>query len=775
LALSAGTKLGRYEIRSPLGAGGMGEVYLAQDTKLDRRVALKILPADVAAHLDRMKRFVQEAKAASALNHPNIITIHEIDETDSGHFIATEFIDGETMRDHMRSTPMKFAEVLDVAAQIANALSAAHAAGIVHRDIKPDNIMLRRDGIVKVLDFGLAKLAEQEGTGPEDKTRELVKTSTGVVMGTVPYMSPEQARGLAVDARTDIWSLGVVLYEMLAGRVPFEGPSTSDILVSILEREPRLLTSAGRNIPETLEFIVIKALTKDREDRYQTAREMLADLRWLKARLAAGELEHSIADVTSVAGQNISAQTREPVHVSPSIAVLPFVNMSADTENEYFCDGLAEDLINALTKVENLYVVARTSAFSFKGKEMDVREIGGRLNVANVLEGSVRKAGNRLRITAQLISVEDGYHLWSERYDRELEDVFAIQDEITLAIVDKLKVKLLKGERAALLDRYRDNLEAYNLYLKGLHYWSQRPLGIRRAIEYFEQAIEKDSNYALAYVGLADCYNALGSWENGTMAPAEAMPKGKAAAERALALDSMLAEAHTSLAYGVMHYDWDWRRADARYRHAFDINPNYPTAHHWRSHYLTAMGRAEDSLAESKRFLELDPLDLLANVHLSWHYIFARQYDEAIEQCWKSNDLFPNSFWPSFFFALAYEQKGMLDEASGEFEKAIKMSGNITFAKAGLGHLYAASGEKARAENIIAELDEISKTRYVSSYDVAVIHAGLGERDLAFKWLDRAYQEHSSWLAYLKVEPRLDALRSDSRFGDLLRSVGLVP
>jgi len=772
--LQPGARLGHYEVKSQLGAGGMGEVYLAQDTKLDRKVALKILPAEVAAHPDRMKRFVQEAKAASALNHPNIITIHEIDETDSRHFIVTEFIDGETLREHMGIAPMKLGDVLDVAAQIASALAAAHAAGIVHRDIKPENVKLRRDGIVKVLDFGLAKLAEPEGTGPEDQTRAMVKTSTGVVMGTVTYMSPEQARGLAVDARTDIWSLGVVLYEMVAQHAPFEGPTTSDILVSILEREPRPLTKVGQDVSETLEFIVAKALTKDREDRYQTAREMLADLRRLKARLAP-EREHSIANTTLVAGQRISGQTREPEHVSPSIGVLPFVNMSADPENEYFCDGLAEELINALTKVENLYVVARTSAFSFKGKEVDVREVGRRLNVANVLEGSVRKAGNRLRITAQLVSVEDGYHLWSERYDRELEDVFVIQDEITLAIVDKLKVKLLRGERAALLDRYRDDLEAYNRYLKGRYYWSQRPLGIRRAIEYFEQAIERDANYALAYAGLADCYNTLGSWENGAMTPSEAMPKAKAAADRALALDNMLAEAHTSLAYGIMHYDWDWPGTDARFQRAFDINPNYPTAHHWHSHYLTAMGRAEDSLVESKRFLELDPLDPFANAHLAWHYIFARQYDEAIEQCWKSNELFPNSFFSSFFFALAYEQKGMLDEASAEFEKVIKMSGNLTFAKAGLGHLYAISAEKAKAENVIAELDEISKTRYVPSYDIAVIHAGLGERDLAFAWLDKAYQEHSSWLAYLKVEPRLDDLRSDSRFEHLLRRVGLVP
>lgn len=782
--LTAGQKLGHYQLIRSLGAGGMGEVYLAEDLRLGRKIALKFLPDYFINDTNRLRRFGQEARAASSLNHPNIVTVYEIGEADGHHFIANEFIDGVTLRERMTEarrasdrTPVinsqfKLSETLDIAVQIAEALVAAHEAGIVHRDIKPENIMVRRDGYVKVLDFGLAK---STGIDCEHLVSELptqIKTTPGAFMGTVEYMSPEQARGFPVDARTDIWSLGVVLYEMAAGHVPFAGPSKSDIMAAILEHEPQPLTSAGK-VPETLEFIVEKALTKDREERYHTSRELLADLRRLRERHATSERGPAIKGGTPIVGQKMAAQMLERQQMAPSIAVLPFVNMSADSENEYFCDGLAEEIINALTKVESLYVVARTSAFSFKDKKLDMRDIGRRLDVANVLEGSVRKAGNRLRIMAQLISVQDGYHLWSERYDRELEDVFAIQDDITLAIVDNLKVKLLRGERSALLDRYRDNLEAYNLYLKGRHYWSKRPPGISRAIEYFDRAIATDANYALAYAGLADCYNTLGSWENGTLSPSEAMPKAKAAAERALALDSMLAEAHTSLAYGNMHYDWDWSAAETRFQRAFDINPNYPTAHHWRSHYLTAQARAEDSLVESNRFLELDPLDLFANAHLAWHYLFAREYDQAIEQCWKSRELFPDSFFPAFFVALAYEQKGMFDEAVAEFEKVMNNSPNLTFAKAGLGHLYAVSGEKVKAENIIAELDQISKTRYVPSYDVAVIHAGLGEKELAFEWLEKAYREHSSWLAYLRVEPRLDPLRSDSRFTDLLRRIGL--
>ncbi len=459
----------------------------------------------------------------------------------------------------------------------------------------------------------------------------------------------------------------------------------------------------------------------------------------------------------------------------PSIGVLPFVNISADPENEYFCDGLAEELIDALTKVERLHVVARTSAFSFKGKEMDVREIGRKLNVDSILEGSVKKAGDRLRITVQLVNVGNGYHLWSERFDRTMTDVFAIQDEIALATVETMKVKLLGDEKEVLLNRYRSNVEAYALYLKGRYYWAQRPQGITKAIECFQQAIEKDPNYALAHAGLADCYVTLGSWENGSLPPQEAMSKGTAAAKKALTLDTTLAEAKSSLAYGTMHFDWNWPDAEASFRHALDLNPNYAVGHHWYAHYLTAKGRTEEALAESKRCLELDPLDLVINIHMAWHYQFARQYDEAIEQCRKTNELYPNSFWPSYFFALAYEQQGKIREAMREFDNAVRMSGNLTFSLAGLGHLYALSGKKAEALRVVNDLKDLSGKRYVPAYDVAVIHAGLGEKDRAFEWLEKAYAERSGWLAYLNVEPRMDPLRSDERFVDLVRRVGLSP
>jgi adenylate cyclase len=455
------------------------------------------------------------------------------------------------------------------------------------------------------------------------------------------------------------------------------------------------------------------------------------------------------------------------------IGVLPFLNLSADAENEFFCDGLAEELINALTKLEKLHVLARTSSFSFKGRELDVREIGRQLGLSHAVEGSVRKAGNQIRITAQLIDVRSGYHLWSDRYDRELSDVFAIQDEITLAITDNLKLNLLGDEKAALLDRYRNNIDAYHCYLKGRYYWAQRPVGVQTAIAYFEEAIERDPSYALAYAGLADCYNALGSWENGTLAPAEAMPKAKSAGARALELDRMLAEAHCSFAYTAMHFDWDWSEAAQRLQRAFELNPNYPTAHHWHSHYLLATGRVAESLDESRRFVQLDPLDIVANSHLAWHYLFSHEFNATLEQCAATRALFPNAFWPPFFGGFAYEQKGMFDEAVEEFQKAIGFSGNLTCTAAGLGHVYALAGETQKATEIITELEEKAKTQYVSSYDTAIVHAGLGHVDEAFEQLQKAYEEHSSWLAYLAAEPRLDSLRSDPRFGRLLARVGL--
>jgi TolB-like protein/Tfp pilus assembly protein PilF len=459
---------------------------------------------------------------------------------------------------------------------------------------------------------------------------------------------------------------------------------------------------------------------------------------------------------------------------TPSIAVLPFVSIGTFTDQDYLCEGLAEEIINALTQIKEFLVVARGSAFSFRGKDVDAREIGRRLNVDTILEGSIQKVGDRLRVTAQLVDAGNGFQFWSQRFDRQMTDVFGIQDEITLAIVMQLKVELLAKERAAVLPRKRENLESYNLYLKGRFYWAQRPQGIAKAIEYFERAIEKEPNSARAHAGLADCYATLGSWENGTLPPIEAMTKAHAAASKALALDSRLAEAQTTLAYRTTHYDWEWAAAEAQFKRAFELNPNYAVCHHWYSHFLMAVGRTEESLTASRRCLELDPLDLVINVHMAWHYLFAHQYEQAIEQCWRTSDLHPNSFWPAWFFGLAYEQQGQVGRAVEELQIAVKKSGDVTFASAALGHLYGSVGKTAEARAIFDELTTRAARGWVPSYDIALVCSGLGWKDQAFGYLSRAYQERSGWITYMNIDPRLDPLRTDPRFIDLLHRVRLI-
>jgi TolB-like protein/Tfp pilus assembly protein PilF len=458
-----------------------------------------------------------------------------------------------------------------------------------------------------------------------------------------------------------------------------------------------------------------------------------------------------------------------------SLAVMPFTNIGGDPENEYFSDGLAEEILTALTGIEELHVAARTSSFYFKGRATDLQEVARRLRVAHILEGSVRRVANRVRVTAQLVDVRNGFQLWSERYDREMADVFKIQDEITSAIVKRLKVKLLAREQFAPPSEGPASLETYNLYLKGRFYWAQRPQGIAKAIEYFKKAIDQEPNYARARAGLADCYVTQGSWENGTVPPLEAMAQAQQAATKALELDSRLVEAHTTLAYRTTHYDWDWERAEAQFKHAFELNPNYAVCHHWYSHFLTALGRTEESLAASRRCLELDPLDLLTNAHLAWHYQFARQYEEAIEQCWKTNELHPNSFFPAYLLGLAYEQRGQVDRAVEEFQIAVKTSGRVTYATAGLGHLYGRCGKTADARAIYDEFSARAKHDYVPAYDFALVCAGLGWQDQAFEYLSKAYEERSGWMTYLKADPRLDPLRSDARFRELLHRVRLAP
>jgi TolB-like protein/tetratricopeptide (TPR) repeat protein/DNA-binding XRE family transcriptional regulator len=459
---------------------------------------------------------------------------------------------------------------------------------------------------------------------------------------------------------------------------------------------------------------------------------------------------------------------------TPSVAVLPFTSIGTFPDHEYLCEGITEEIINALTRIKQFFVVARASAFSFRGSGLDIREIGRRLNVDTILEGSIQKMGDHLRVTTQLVDASNGFQSWSQRFDRKITDVFDIQDVVTLAIVKELKVELLAKERAGVAPKKPENMESYNLYLRGRFFWAQRPQGIAKAIEYFERAIESDPSSARAHAGLADCYATLGSWENGTLPPSEAMTKAQAAANKALALDCRLAEAQTTMAYRTTHYDWDWLTAEKQFQSALEFNPNYVVCHHWYSHFLMATGRLEESLAESMRCLELDPLDLVINAHLVWHYLFAHQYEQAIEQCWKTSELHPNSFWPAWFFGLAHQQNGQIGRAVEELQIAVKMSGNVTFASAALGHLYGTAGNTSEARLIFGELTARSKRGFVPSYDIALVCTGLSWTDQAFEHLSQAYEEKSGWMTYLNVDPRLDTLRTDARFRDLLSRVGLT-
>lgn len=806
MTIAAGTFLGRYEIRSSLGAGGMGEIYLAWDMQLERTVALKILPAEVAFDQKRMRRFIQEAKAASALNHPNILTIYEIGQEGSAHFIATEFIDGETLRTSLASnTRMEMGGVLDIATQVASALAAAHAAGIVHRDIKPENIMLRRDGYVKVVDFGLAKLTAKSSARPtvDSDPSTLIKTEPGVVMGTAQYMSPEQARGLTLDARSDIFSIGVVLYEMVAGRRPFEGATISDMIVSILERKPPTLATYGREIPETLEWIVSKALRKDREERYQTAKDLATDLRKLKQTLEIdAELERSkhsgtgggvasavkggraaaepvkrlakISDLSSTATPVLKRRTRKAID---SLAILPLVNASGDPNAEYLSDGITESIINSLSQISKLRVMARSTVFRYKGREVDPQTVGRELGVRAVLTGRALQLGDSIVIGTELVDVADGSQLWGEQYRRNFSDIFALQEEISREISEKLRLKLTVDEKKRLAKRYTENTEAYHFYLKGRHYENKffNEAAIRRAIECFQQAIDRNPTYALAYVGLADCYIRLSTFN---VTPSkEGFAKARAAVMKALEIDDTLAEAHTSLARIKSSFDWDFPAAEEEFRRAIELNPNYATAHHLYGRHLMIMGRFDEAAVEIGRASELDPLSLPINVDLSAPLFFARQYDRAIESLRETLEMDPNFALAHGRLGAAYEFKGMYEVAIAEYQRLMELFGDgedNPGILAALAHVYAASGRGDEARDILNRLKEQSHRGYVSPYDIAEVHAALGEKDHAFEWLEKAYEARSSDLRFLKVSQFMDSLRLDPRFADLLRRVGFA-
>jgi TolB-like protein len=740
-----GQTISHYKILEKLGQGGMGVVYKAQDTKLKRTVALKFLPPDLLRDDQAKERFMQEARAASALDHANICTIYEIGETEDGQlFISMAFYDGESVRERIDRGPLKVDEAVDIAIQTAEGLREAHHKGIVHRDIKPANIMVTSRGQVKIMDFGLAKLAGQTKL-----------TRAGATLGTVAYMSPEQARGEGVDHRTDIWSLGVVFYEMLSGELPFKGEYEQAVVYSILNEEPASLVERCAGVSMELDGLVETALSKKPEERHQTANDLLAALTTLQKMI-----------------ESQTSQKREPKPHKPSIAVLPFADLSSARDQEYFCDGMAEEIINALAQVEGLRVVARTSAFAFKGKSQDIREIGRQLDVKTLLEGSVRKAGNRLRISAQLIDVTDGYHLWSERFDREMEDIFSIQDEISLAIVEKLKGKLLKKEKEKLTKRYTEDPEAYTLYLRGRYHWNRRTTEeLNKAISIFQQVIEKDPEYALAYAGLADCYSLLEqTW---ALPPQETFPKAREYAEKALAIDDSLAEAHNSLAYVRWRFEWDWRNAEKEFKRALDLNPNYGTAHQWYSAFLMLIGKHDQAIEEIRKAQELDPLSPLFMVAASLVFCGARRFDKAKEEALRAIEIDPNFGAGHWCLAWAYEFSGQKDEAIEYYLKGELWSEFIDQnEERKLRKVFQSSGWRGFWEQHVSFLKKRRTKEYIPASAIAHDYLRLGEKEEALRWLEKAYQNHDVDLTSLNSEPIYDILRDDQRFQDLMKRVG---
>ncbi len=808
--------ISHYRIISKLGAGGMGEVYLAEDVNLGRRVALKLLPARFTQDAERVRRFEQEARTASTLSHPNILTIYEIGQvqTEDGatHFIAMEYVEGQTLRQHLSKRRLKLDEAVEIAVQIGSALVAAHGAGITHRDIKPENIMLRLDGYVKVLDFGLAKLTESNffrSYDPAVTQAETIdgpfgdlyataaledqqNTSPGVILGTVSYMSPEQARGLKVDARTDVFSLGIVLYEMIAGRPPFEGATTGDMMVAILDRDPPPLARYAPSAPDELDWIVTKALAKDRDDRYQSAKSLITDLKRLQKRLLiatglgrtaeiefggaeTGEYSHDTLSgserTTRTTGRLSSGSQRSPID---SLAVLPFFTSSSDPNAAYLAEGIPESLILNLSRLSELRVMAWSTVARFRGQEVDALEIGRDLDVRAIFAGRMYQFADNLVIKTELVNISDGSQIWGAQYHRKLDDLFTIEQEISQQICEHLRLKLNEEEKERLAKRYTENAEAYQAYLKGRYYWNQRTArAMKKAIESFEEAIKLDDSYALAYTGLADCYCLVSIY--GAAPPKAVMPRAKAAAMKALEIDDGLAEAHTSLAAALVWFDWDWEASEREFKRAIELNPSYSVAHHWYgSVLLSAQRRFDEAMASEMRALELEPLSLVINSNLGFICYQASRFDEAVVHLLKTLEMDENFIYARFHLGMCYAHRGRFDEAIAELQHAILLAGGRgALIQAALGYVYGVAGRREDALWIVGELQTFPMNRDVSPFYLAMIYAGLGDNEQALRWLESAVEERYNWVVWLRTEPVFGRLRGEAKFVELARRVGL--
>ena len=820
--LKAGKCFGHYEIVSQIGAGGMGEVYLAKDKKLDRRVAVKILNEKFSRHESNLNRFIKEAKAASSLNHPNILVIHEIGESGEVHYIVSEFVEGETLREICREKSLPLPEVLEISTQIAGALVAAHSAHIVHRDIKPENIIVRPDGYVKILDFGLAKLIEQKAIGLEDETVQQNQTAQGVILGTVNYMSPEQAKGERVDARTDIFSLGSVVYEMIAGRAPFAAKTMSETFAYLIISEPAMFSHFAANVPNELQRIVSKTLRKNKDERYQSMKDLLADLKNFKENLTFGEKwEHSVSPQTDnttailhTTTGDANLQTAETQHSfsqqikqhksfaafalvalligalgfgyyflssrknvsradgKKSIAVLPFANSSRDANTEYLSDGITENVINNLSQLSGLKVMAKNSVFRYKDKEIEPKKVADELGVQTLVMGDIKQIGDKIVVNASLIDPNDGSQIWGKQFVKNSSDVIATQNEIAQSVAQNLRLNLTDAEKQQLAKRPTENAEAYELYLKGRYFGErQNPEDLNKSVALYRQAIALDPNFALAYSDIGMRFMILGMY---FLPPKETMPQARASAEKAIALDANLPDPHLVLGVVALLYDWDWDKAKSELAEGGAVKPQSLEGFSCAAHILEATGRAAEADEDLRQALKDDPLSIPLITEFGCNSYYARRYDESINEYREALNLEPHNFVALYGLARSLNQQEQYADAVGEIEKAKSFMPTLPpIAVAEEGYAYAKMGRRAEAEKQLKTLDDASKQAFVDPFFMATVYLSLDDKEQTFTWLEKAFEAKSSLMPTIINDVKWDGLRDDARFQNFLKRLGV--